>query len=743
MDFLDAAPDVPPIPTRSAQRNQPQHHHQYHARRRSSFQDSNSNPHKRASLPPASPEVISNLITSLSAISQPANNHFEAPTSISSSSGFGLGLSAPTSPGSFGVDYGAFSQPSFSLSDLGRDPVSLDDLAASPPVIRTAKPPSGYSTLTAPKSPRSPRSPSRESSGGLRSFIRNSTSRPSSKGSQTSKNDDAQSIGNLSVERGPGHTPELKRQRSHDSWGKKTSRSHKGLMYMSSRERLRERDLERKRSSGGGPTSGGAGLASGGGANGSNHSAGRPDPFLAETAIHEEEPTMANESSGPMDGPRPIPARDSSLRKTGSNAKRSSARRSKRDSDLSDAIPEDDELGKPRDTARRKNRNSSSENRRTSETRRTSAKSSSYGNTLDYLSAGSATSKRPKEGNRTEDFGLGATEDDLDEDGAPFPAVAQGRRRDECKEDRANRRRSGRWSPGPETALNPKRSSSRLKRLSAPLNSPKPDHGGSRDPSQERERERPRNSVPSGYERPQSADSIDDAVESYLCSPRLSQKIKHPQTGRVISFSEVGDSEGSAVFCCVGMGLTRYITAFYDELALTLKLRLITPDRPGVGDSEAYSDGTATPLSWPGEFLLFSIIISSVRQQREKWYPVHERRKTNMLRYRRCICHLSGLEDYQVLHPGSLCRCHLRSGYSATNAAAHPRTHSPPGTMDTAIPDERLWHVAATTAYQCHPDITTDSASLANTHPQGGQQQLHDGNKQFHYQLAAQEPATL
>ncbi|KAJ2980137.1 hypothetical protein NUW58_g7026 [Xylaria curta] len=48
------------------------------------------------------------------------------------------------------------------------------------------------------------------------------------------------------------------------------------------------------------------------------------------------------------------------------------------------------------------------------------------------------------------------------------------------------------------------------------------------------------------------------------------------------------------------MGLTRYITAFYDELALALKLRLITPDRPGVGDSEAYG-GTTTPLSWPDD----------------------------------------------------------------------------------------------------------------------------------------------
>jgi len=96
-------------------------------------------------------------------------------------------------------------------------------------------------------------------------------------------------------------------------------------------------------------------------------------------------------------------------------------------------------------------------------------------------------------------------------------------------------------------------------------------------------------------------DSIDDAVEEYLWSPRLSQTIKHPQTGRVICFSEVGDPNGSVVFCCVGMGLTRYITAFYDELAATLKLRLITPDRPGVGGSEPHGDGLDTPLGWPDD----------------------------------------------------------------------------------------------------------------------------------------------
>ncbi|KAH3904445.1 hypothetical protein HBH56_233840 [Parastagonospora nodorum] len=103
-------------------------------------------------------------------------------------------------------------------------------------------------------------------------------------------------------------------------------------------------------------------------------------------------------------------------------------------------------------------------------------------------------------------------------------------------------------------------------------------------------------------ERPASVDSIDLEVDSYLNSSRLSQKIRHPQTGRVISFSEVGDPSGFAVFVCVGMGLTRYVMAFYDQLAATLKLRLITPDRPGVGGSQV--DQTGTPLSWPDDVLI-------------------------------------------------------------------------------------------------------------------------------------------
>ena len=102
-------------------------------------------------------------------------------------------------------------------------------------------------------------------------------------------------------------------------------------------------------------------------------------------------------------------------------------------------------------------------------------------------------------------------------------------------------------------------------------------------------------------DRPKSQDVIDQAVQDFLTAPRLSQSIRDPQTDRIISFSEVGDPTGSAVFCCVGMGLTRYVTAFYDELASTLRLRLITPDRPGVGASEAHVGGLDTPLAWPDD----------------------------------------------------------------------------------------------------------------------------------------------
>ncbi|KAI0161158.1 alpha/beta-hydrolase [Hypoxylon sp. FL1284] len=526
----------------------------------------------RAGIPPASPEVISSLITSLSVISKPANKHFE-----------GQSLSLPTSPGegSFGVDYGAFSANK--LDQLKEEQFDLDELAASPPTIRTSKPPSGFSPLTAPKSPR------RESSGGLRSLLR-SSSRPSSKGSLSS-HDDTRSIGNLSIERGLPATPELRRQRSHDSWGKKRGRSQKGLMYMSSKERLRAGESDKKRSSS---------MSAVGKSNSLNGLSPRPDTILAETPIREEPGDSPTKDEMPEipdlrlstdsgNFPRSIPARDSSLYKTGTSAKRSS-HKSSRPRREGDTIPEDSEQDRSRDMSHPRRRHMSRAQSEILESR--SRRDSSLPPEMPHSarSIGPST-KRTQSGDYSHQRSRSYSTDAYGfEDGAPSPAVSQSRRRSSHGNDR---RKSGRQNTD-SSDLRTKRSSSRMKRASTGT-------GAKSSEPYDRKRDMTTPEPTVGYERPASADSVDDAVESYLCSPRLSQKIRHPQTGRVISFSEVGDAEGSAVFCCVGMGLTRYITAFYDELALTLKLRLITPDRPGVGDSEPYTDGTATPLSWPDD----------------------------------------------------------------------------------------------------------------------------------------------
>ncbi|KAG0650042.1 hypothetical protein D0Z07_3854 [Hyphodiscus hymeniophilus] len=594
----------PPMPSRT--------------RRRKSLQGPTTPSSNRVHVQPASPEIISSLITSLSIISSPANQLFEnsppgshsipTPPSVAQTTFSNLNASL-ASGGSFGIDYGAYEQPS--LRDLPEEE-SLDELAASPPVIRTSKPPSGFSPLTAPKSPGRDPSP-------LKSFLRGS-SRPSSKGSQGSKeHDDASSIGNVSIEPGsPIH--ELRRKSSSESWGKKQARNQKGLMYMSSKERLREKEHVKRGTVGavGGNTKG---LVS--------ERLPLPtfesDSFMAATAIGEESeeysPTTATTpSSSAKARPSPalstaspghfIPLRDSSLRKPASTTKKRSSQRSNRQSgkpnaveDVGETITELDEpkSERKRDRTRRDHHAVSSE---------APSKMMEPLDNLEMPQPGKVTtsaSKQVRESAKVEQHLVVDHGEDV-EDGAPFPAVAQRKARpspDRSSRSTSQKRRSGKSTPEP-LETQPKRTSSRLKRLSAPL-SPR----ASEKDQHQRSSSNPLSRVGSPEpvkspqihvdDRPSSADSIDDAVDAYLCSPRLSQKIRHPQTGRTISFSEVGDSEGFAVFCCVGMGLTRYITAFYDELALTLKLRLITPDRPGVGDSEPYNDGTATPLSWPDD----------------------------------------------------------------------------------------------------------------------------------------------
>lgn len=622
---MDSGLSPPPIPLRNRQ----------HVRRQSvpaPAAHQKPNDPNRVQVQPASPEVISSLITSLSIISSPANELFDQSDGFSSlftspgasyfSSGgtdrhsYNKGLSKG---GSFGIDYGAFRQPS--LEDV-QDDGPLDELAASPPVVRTAKPPSGFSPLTATKSP--------AKDGGIKTFLRGS-SRPTSQGSNGSKDhDEVSSIGSLSIEPGVAPHAKLRKRRSSDSWGKKQSRNSKGLMYMSSKERLRE--TERKRAS----------VAAVGGAKGLGIDRGPPlqsdaDTFLAERPISEEtnfdqtessipaattttvattpevgsvSPALSNRSQAGIASPRAIPTRDSSLRVSSTNKKRSSNRSSRqsgkqREENGNHMIKEVDEQ---EDLRRERNGEKNRHDRLDVSTDVTSKLHEPLKSppTPEPLKASTLACKQVAESAKVEQRLI--VEVGTEEAGAPSPAIAQRKPRtssDYLEGVQSKNKKSGRNTPDILDGKQSKRDS-KLKRLSAPLSptgSSKEIH--QRSASQPLSRKEVTSPEPTKSQinlddRPTSADSIDGAVESYLCSPRLSQKIRHPQTGRTISFSEVGDPEGYAVFCCVGMGLTRYITAFYDELALTLKLRLITPDRPGVGDSEAYTDGTATPLSWPG-----------------------------------------------------------------------------------------------------------------------------------------------
>ncbi|KAI9750381.1 MAG: hypothetical protein M4579_006492 [Chaenotheca gracillima] len=583
----------------------------------------------RVRVQPASPEVISSLISSLSEISAPANHHFEhLPPSIGQSrstpaspnafqstfAGFdaaalGDGDQPTYSSGGFGMDYGAYNSPE------PRGYLHPDD-AATPPVVRTSKSPSGLSPITSGSNPPSP--------------VRSLFSRSSSK-----ELDETASIGSLSIE--PGLPPvDTRTRRSSVDSDKKSRRSYKGLMYMSSKERLREKEADRRRSSAQdtlspvspyfpqsldrkpsiaedmikeepGPEARGE---------------GNVHPHASDSNRAPESPSLHDQGDG--SGSPSIPNRESSLRRSGERAE--ARRRRSRQS----PIPEDGQTGESEPLEARPGADSS--NVPETHLRPLVPPSSKRGPKRDLTISTPETSRNPPRMPKSQTWGTlpsstqaarspvsrkFASERNLlaeHPESAPAPAIQQRINRDNgARISSLPPSTSTRISPAPEafssqshgtSSGNASRSDSRQKRHSGPT-SPRSDtyprahqRSFSNPLNRKAEPEPPQISV---EDRPSTADSIDDEVSAYLLSPRLSQKIRHPQTGRIISFSEVGDPKGLAVFCCVGMGLTRYITAFYDELAATLKLRLITPDRPGVGDSEPYADGTTSPLSWPDD----------------------------------------------------------------------------------------------------------------------------------------------
>jgi hypothetical protein len=271
----------------------------------------------------ASPEVISSLIDSLSAISASKDNYFE-----NLPLGYGDSASVPASP-LYRHDVDSMKGSHQSLSRQTSH-LTIDD-ACEPPVVKTSKPPSGLSPITAPKK--------KDKENSLRSYMsRGGDSSASVHSAQSIRS--VSSIGNISIEVG------IPRKRSDSSTrtsaeSKRSIKGHRSLMYMSSRERLK---LARK------PV---------------------PQRPVAEDTINEE-PVVAESSraaqSYPSRGTSPlrnrfnflkggdggipaenglIPERASSLRHSGSpsrKSKKSEGRKPGRhDSYKTNTVPEEDE----------------------------------------------------------------------------------------------------------------------------------------------------------------------------------------------------------------------------------------------------------------------------------------------------------------------------------------------------------------------------------------------------------------
>ena len=521
------------------------------------------------------------------------------------------------------MDYGAYSAPP---GQKDFEFLQTDDTAI-PPVVRTAKPPSGFSPLTAPK----------------RSSWSNGTSLHKGSPLGSSKIEGVlSSIGSLSIEPGPRYSSAS--INSPKSGSKSSLKSPRRLVFHSSNEKIREMDRDRKRKPNrAADTSKLSGASTGINATtATNDSLNSPDyghvraivdPRVTLETPRESLQLNATETSvdGSMKaatiqkstigvgGDHSIPDRDSSLRHSFG-----SPPRSKRQSSGSHGIsighgPKQIEQPQGQDDSRTRDAQKVSDEPAENEVSRRIRELKAQKEMRDRSHKVEKPTRDPEEqdetsiGRRLLAFPSAKNDDTTRSTGAPLAEVTNGQTRPtepmlrqispSCGKIDIPSRSGSRSIPSTRVKSKMNRSGSKRSSLSQRKREPRPKGTA---PLESHKRTFSNSLSQAGRtstydDRPSTADSIDDALEYYLCSARLSQKISHPQTGRVISFSEVGDPDGSVVFCCVGMGMTRFLTAFYDELALTLKLRLITPDRPGIGESEPYADGSDTPLGWPGE----------------------------------------------------------------------------------------------------------------------------------------------
>lgn len=552
----------------------------------------------------ASPEVISSLISSLSTISIPLQSHFDNVPRIEdtdpSSPDF---LQPPPSPldCGFGVNDGPYK----STEELPHSPFLHPDDAAASPVIRMAR------------APPSPKSKS--------TFAADPPSlRPVSRGSYTSSKAvyEDSSFGTITAEPGPriSTTPSIA---SETSERRKSFKGQLGLLKKTSREftSSKDRQAERLRKTSSYNDSlrhnvprnraslrsmhSMADLAEEGR---SNSLVTRPPRENASSAPPSRErhslQSVRESATGPggIGSGRVIPARESSLRHSlsSSSKKRKSARHSRYSSTGSKDMKVDSGVfsagGEAEQVTRRIQELKDQQQKIKTELE---TDNSPARPTIPESSKQVGSQPVPAEIDEDQvQSDMNHNSDDFEES-APSPAIMTGKSSTKIRTNPPVMSKTNWQPPAARQSIERSDRSEKAARRRRSLEPSTPTRHHRRLPSAQLSPSQ--TSTPD--ERRLSVDSIDIAVSDYVSSPKLTQRLSHPTTGRTIAFSEVGDPKGHVVLCCLGMGLTRYLMAFYDELARTLKLRLITLDRPGVGESGPYLEEAGTPLSWPGKHI--------------------------------------------------------------------------------------------------------------------------------------------
>lgn len=553
-------------------------------------------------MPPASPEIISSLISSLSSISTPARSHFDnlphigAQTAPSSPGFHQTEFSQSQGPGQgFGVDYGAYKPP----SDAFESPFLHPDDAALSPVVRMAPAPT-------PSSPRSPKF--KTSFGRDRSPLRPRSTSSFSSSQAAMEEQSLSGFGIITTEPGT-RVSRTGSVASTSSDGRKSLRSPLSMLRRGSKDSWQDKEAERSikssvhsdnlkpnfarsRASLQSKNSMADVAEEGGTLNPAEDLSFKNGKLATETkSLVHTTPNTPLPNPGGIGSGRIIPTRESSLRHSMNNKPSRKSRHSRPPEQRSTTGKERSHVESKTSEARAATEQTTKRIQQVKEQQKriknelAKAQEVPAGRTsIEAFNSRAKTTQpaaEPASARLSQDDALISrylihAETDPLEESAPSPAV-QTRRTREAKDKKRQSLDKADIPLSPSMSKTHKRHSSGAFTMAT------------------------RPSI--AEERPSSADSIDFAVESYIASPRLTQKVPHPRSGRMIAFSEVGDPQGHVIFCCLGMGLTRYLMAFYDELARTLKLRLVTLDRPGVGESDPSGEGEGTPLTWPGEYL--------------------------------------------------------------------------------------------------------------------------------------------